>query len=346
MSSISEKLGIKKIITEKTEHDNKKIYVVENDSFKAHLTFDCIYTSWINNLCNLLNHIEDVRKKRKINSPSMIDKNGRDIDGFYYLSESVLCQLLYSLTKDELSQSENNLYLDHLVFNIVLDEYTNNNQLKYTDYLSFEDSEFDKRYEQIRKIISSLYCEHFNEIISGIFFDFYVSYWSLFESCINFIVSPYNKKIQISANDSETKKVRIFLNKLCSEDSSINTDSLLKCFDNNKELFLKKFAKYVSFNDKINYLFKHVLIDYSRDKKNDRKIIEFCAAKRNTIHNNGLHLKRDQNICIKGKTFSLNNNDYSKVDSYSELFIIAEELFDIYDAIVCSYKTSIPQPKQ
>lgn len=65
MSSISEKLGIKKIITENTEHENKIIYVIEKESLKSRISFDCIYTSWINNLFNLLNHIDDVRKKKK-----------------------------------------------------------------------------------------------------------------------------------------------------------------------------------------------------------------------------------------------------------------------------------------
>lgn len=52
------------------------------------------------------------------------------------------------------------------------------------------------------------------------------------------------------------------------------------------------------------------------------------------MHNNGTHLKSDKQIEIKGTTFCLKKAEKSYSESFSQMFLLAEEVFDIYIAII------------
>ena len=74
-------------------------------------------------------------------------------------------------------------------------------------------------------------------------------------------------------------------------------------FENNQGVFYKEFPIYVSFPDKINYLFAKILKSYSRDVKKDKDILLFCGKLRNTLHNNGINWKGNEEIEIEGHIF-------------------------------------------
>ena len=96
-----------------------------------------------------------------------------------------------------------------------------------------------------------------------------------------------------------------------------------KCFyeqmteDFDDEEVIKKFPKFVSFNDRRDYLFDEIIKDsYKRDKTKDRKILDFCAALQNTMHNNGTYLKAEKEIMIGDKIFRLPKGEKCIMSSF------------------------------
>ena len=282
---------------------------------KRIIKFDNIYTKWMNALYQLVIHIEKERDKRLIDSNKMENDSKYQ---FFGLAESVANQLMYFLVKDELSESNSNKELDSLCYHMYF------NKESYSCVNEFE-------YIYIKRYLEKLVTQDFNTFIVGQFYDFYVSYWSCFEACINIICKPYEEKIRENLNTSQFEEMKKFLNKLYDDQSEYQ--EIITKFD--KEKFSKKFGKYVSFPDKYTYLMKNIIgNEYKRDEKNDRKFLEFCGAFRNTVHNNGTHLKADKKIEIKGEIFSLKKGEKLFSNDFSKIFILAEELFDIYIAII------------
>ena len=157
-----------------------------------------------------------------------------------------------------------------------------------------------------------------------------MGFWSGLESCINGICREYEDAIQERCNASQIKQMKRLLKAMYKD----------KCFyEQMIEVFvdeevIKKFPKFVSFNDRRDYLFDEVIKDsYKRDKTKDRKILDFCAALRNTMHNHGTHLKAEKEIMIGDKNFRLPKGEKMYNEQFKDIFIIARELFDIYLAI-------------
>lgn len=311
---IGEAIGI----IESFEKDNHTYFRIAENTEKI-VKFDNVYTKWMNSLYQLVIHIAEERDNRNIDISKMEQDSKYQ---FFGLAESVADQLMYFFVKDELSESNGNKELDSLCYQMLF--FKNN-------YLYDEYSEL--AYVQLKKYLKNLVMQDFNAFTSGQFYDFYVSYWSCFESCLNLICEPYEKNIIQKLNKSQFKEMNKFLKSLYGGKEYY--EEIVENLNSKEDLFYKSFGKYVSFPDKYNYLIKDVLKDkYTRDEKKDRAFLEFCGAARNTLHNNGIHLKADKEVEVRGQTFKLEKGKKQFSDDYSKVFILAEELFDIYVAIV------------
>lgn len=314
---VGEKIGIKEYF-EKEGYT----YYVFNEEPKRIIKFDNVYAKWMNRLYILIAHIGEERDKHSIDISKMeFDSKYQ----FFGLAESVANQLMYFFVKDQLSGCNDNKELEGLCYNIL---FGPNNSSSYGHVV------FDELcYLQLKKYLARLVMWEFNAFTAGQFYDFYVSYWSCFEACLNLICEPYEAKIREKQNDSQFKEMKKFLKGLYG--ARLDYGEIIGAFDNENEKFNKKFGKYVSFPDKYIYLIKEVIGDnYTRNEKKDRDFLEFCGAFRNTVHNNGVHLKADKQIEVRGEIFRLQKGNKQYTDDFSKIFILAEELFDIYVAIV------------
>ena len=314
---IGEALGIEEYM----EKDGYTYYVIDEKD-KRTIKFDNIYTKWMRALYSLVCHIARERDKHYIN----ISKMGYDPKyHFFGLAESVADQLMYFFVKDQLSESNDNKELDNLCYHILFS--TNDNDLD--EY----NGSYEVAFTQLKRYLVNIVTEGFNAFTVGQFYDFYVSYWSCFEACVGGICEPYEEEISKKLNDSQFNDMKKFIKSLYVEPSDY--EKVAQIFDNEKERFNKKFGKYVSFPDKYTYLIKEIIGDrYARNEKSDRDFLSFCGAFRNTVHNNGLHQKADKEIKVKGETFSLKKGEKVFSDDYTKIFVLAEELFDIYVAII------------
>lgn len=315
--NIVEMIGIEEYF----EKDEVTYYMIDGES-KRIIKFDNVYAKWMRRLYLLVVHIGEERDNRSVD----ISKMESDCKyQFFGLAESVADQLMYFFIKDELSESNGNKELDSLCYHML---FATNNDSSHRYAVDDE-----LIYVQLKRYLERLVMQEFNNFTVGQFYDFYVSYWSCFEACLNLICEPYETEIREKQNDSQFKEMKKFLKSLYG--ARLDYEEIIGEFDNEKEKFNKKFGKYVSFPDKYTYLIKEVIGDnYTRDEKKDRDFLEFCGALRNTVHNNGVHLKADKKIEVRGEIFRLEKGNKSYSDDHSKIFILAEELFDIYVAIV------------
>lgn len=320
---VGEAIGIKECF----EKDGYTYYVFGEEP-KRVIKFDNAYTKWMCGLYKLIAHIGTERDKHSVDISELEHISKYQ---FFGLSESVASQLMYFFVKDELSESNENRGLDVLCYHMLFGA-NNDNSYGYAGCSEL-------LYVQLERYLKRLVTQDFKIFVSGQFYDFYVSYWSCFESCLNLICEPYETEIREKLNGAQFKEMKKFLKSIYK--TSLDDEEIIARLDENEEKFNKKFGKYVSFPDKYTYLLKKVIGDkYTRDEKKDRDFLEFCGAFRNTVHNNGVHLKADREIEVKGKIFKLEKGEIHYSNDFSDVFILAEELFDIYVAIVDALDTS------
>lgn len=281
--------------------------LIGNQLIDIELTFDPIYREWIQQIFRFIRKVRSVRETYK----DISNKPGYE---FMTTSEAVANQFLYFLIKDEVSSSNDNIGLNVLCKYIT----ERNEELKGNlDYMVI------------------LCTEGCNEVLGGQFYDFYISMWSCFEAAINSLCIPFEDKIKEILNESNYKNTFKFIKSCINDDS--DAKRFANIFNQNKEDFIKKFPKYVSFPDKINYLFKHILKSYSRDKEKDKETLLFCGKLRNTVHNNGLNIKGNKELNLNGHVFKLEENEVFHLDKYIDKMILINEIFDIYTEIIKSF---------
>ena len=298
-----------------TEED--AIYKLTGNS-ERFLKFDNVYTKWMLELYDLVKHIAGERQNHgiKISEDVVVPNRYK----FYGLAETAANQLMYFFIKDMLSESEGNKDLDTLCYHLM-----NSHDENYTESESV----------QLNRYLANLVIYNHNPIVQAQFYDFYIDFWTGFEACINLVCREYEDRIQEKINESQFKKMKMYLDKLCDKNEDIEKDKVLIAFETDRESYIKSFGGYVDFPSKYNYLFKEVIKEhYKRDWKKDNETLLFCGALRNTMHNNGTHLKADRKIVIDGISFDLQKMQKMYWDSFGEVFILARELFDIYVAIV------------
>lgn len=278
-----------------------------NTPVTMELTFDQIYKSWMQ---KLLSFIRKVSSERDKYLPEIEDSPEYS---FFGTSEAVADQFFYFLMKDEMSSCTGNFTLDEL------DDYIN------SDCTSLE------RIEN-KKFMVKLCMFEFNGMLIGQIYDFYVSMWSCFEASINSLCLPFENAIQKKLDASNFKKATKFFAQ-CMGDS-IDKQELIKILNQNEQKYSEKFPQYISFPDRINYLFNTLQVEYQRNIAEDKEIILYCGALRNTVHNNGVHLKTNRKLTIHGHTFSLIRNEKPYYESFQDIMILVNEIFDIYTEIM------------
>ena len=228
----------KDIIPVKLYDDRKENYIETN------YTFDRVYRSWLK---KLLDFVKKVAEERDKYSEEVLKSAEYSLWG---TAESVADQFFYFLMKDEMSQATGNSPLDMLC-----------------KYISDESTPIE--FLENRNYMINLCTKEFNAFLQGQIFDFYISMWSCFETAINAIFFPYSAQLVDKLNNSHFKKNLNFL-KQCFHGKE-EKEWISNIFTEHKSGFIKKFPKYVSFSDEINFLFGKILKNYTRDKKKIKK---------------------------------------------------------------------------
>lgn len=297
----------KDIIPSRLYNEKREKYI------EVKLTFDQVYREWMR---EILSFVRKVSVERN-NYPK--DVLYKPEYSFFGTSEAVADQFFYFIMKDELSESNGNAALD-----------------KLCKYITEKDGFINEvEFLENRNYMITLCTQEFNGLIGGQFYDFYISMWSCFESAINSLCVSFEDEIKKKLNESNYKKTLKFIKK-CIQNKD-DARKISNKFEENKDEFIKKFPKYVSFPDKINYLFSDILKSYSRNINKDKEILLFCGKRRNTLHNNGLNCGGAQEIKVRGHIFKLEEREKIYCDAYIDDMILINEIFDIYCEIMKSW---------
>ena len=303
---------------DKKDEFNIPIYNKQNQIIAVMpIVFDQVHKKWMQQILEFVKKVASEKKKYI---------NYLNLPGYEFLgtAETIADQLFYLLMKDELSGANKNIFLDQLC-----------------EYITKKGKEIDEiELIENKNYMINLCVMYFNDLLIASFYDFYIGMWSCFESAINNLCLPFEIQIKKDLENSNYKKMTKFMMKYID-----NKDEKIKFFENiekDREIFNKKFPKYVSFQDKINHLFKNRLKSYTRDINKDKEVLLFCGQKRNTLHNNGLNRGKDRDIEIQGVLFKLEKDKIMYSDDIMQNnMILINEIFDIYCEIIKSAKKDI-----
>lgn len=242
-----------------------------------------------------------------------------------HLSRSVTSQLIFFIINEEISSNIKREGIESLFKQIGIGEDEENINSLFTEHSSCEEYTRD------------LFTNKFNLILQNNFYDFQSSMWSSFELNISNLFNEYSDNYDTNLINSYYNKVMKFINNEIANDielSTIQKDKLNEILISKKSTFLKKFPKFISSDDKLNYIYKIIKSTYTRDINNDKKILHFIRSLRNTIHNNGIHNGRDIEINVQGHIYKLRNGNIGSFDSDTNIVKLYFELLEIYSHII------------
>lgn len=183
--------------------------------------------------------------------------------------------------------------------------------------------------------IQELFVNRVNHMVSSLMLDFTVSAFSCFE---HWITKLYDGYPELSATYSEDRKLKA--SKLIERaGQSSSPEDQGKLVDD----ALKLRGTFESFSDKLNAIYK--MVDkkaYARDINRDKELVSFFGARRNTVHNAGVHRNNTRTISHNGASYALEEGKPFHSESYPQSIEMVGELADIYVNIVRSLK----QPPQ
>jgi hypothetical protein len=261
--------------------------------------FELIYEERIQQLFDLRLKIHriksEVSKKEKVE--------------FFERIEITIIQFLYYIVKEEIAQSMRNQSLQVLIEHMSTKKENKYNDLKCT---------------LLRDDIGRLSSKEFDGIFISFLYDFTINVWSDFENGISELCKSFEEEIKNESDNSNFKKQINFWKK------NLKDEEILKMLEENKENYIKKFPKYISFFDKVNFIFKRIEKNYSRIIKDDREILLFYSTLRNTIHNGGINRKETKKIEIKGKKIIIEKDKPAFYENYFDVLILIEEIIDIF----------------
>jgi hypothetical protein len=181
-----------------------------------------------------------------------------------------------------------------------------------------------------RTDIEDVFNSRMNFITSSNFVDFTVSSYSVFEKWMGKLYEAVK-----STNPSSGRKKRELENLIARHGKAADQETRDKIL----EKIMGNFSSYVSGAEMINFVLSKTNDEYPRDKVSDRNIIEFYGARRNTIHNVGVHNRKTlEPINIKGKEIKLEQSKPAFTADFNTLINHCEELFDIYVAVLINLK--------
>lgn len=276
---------------------------------KEKYIYDCYYFEWIKKLFAYVSVIND----------AIETEEDEDLKNFLKNIQSTFAKFLYYMIKEEMAQSNENKLL--IPLSIAVFQKENHSEIKSAC---------------LNRYIGSLNSNHFNELFTSFLYDFFINFWSDFENTITLLCTTIDEKIKNELKESNWKKIEKILKE--SLNGFENSEQILSEISKNKEKFTKK--QFVSFSDKINYIFKTIKLDYDKNRniKKDKEILDFGSKMRNTIHNNGKNKGENMELEIKGKKIILEQNKEPYYENFKDIFYLIDEIIDICATIIKTFK--------
>lgn len=242
-----------------------------------------------------------------------------------HLSRSITSQLIFFIINEEISNNISRDGLESLFKQIGVGEDKENINSLFIENSSCEEYTRD------------LFVNQFNLILQNNFYDYQLSMWSSFELNISNLFNEYSDNYETLLEDSYYKKIMKFMiDKIVNdiELSTIQKDKLNEILVSKKNTFLKEFPKFISSDDKLNYIFKIIKSTYTRNINDDKRILHFIRSLRNTIHNNGIHNGKDIEVNVQSHIYKLKNGKIGLFDSDTNIVKLNFELLEIYSHII------------
>ncbi|MGY5943186.1 hypothetical protein [Stenotrophomonas forensis] len=254
-----------------------------------------------------------------------------EVQSYFSLLRSVCDLPIFMLINEEVSNAGARTLIPRLVDEIRTDKCIATQVAVDGKPEEISQEDFHESLSDIRE----LFVSRVNHMVSSLMLDFTVSAFSCFEYWITKLYEGYP---ELSTAYSEGRKSRA--SKLIERAGrSSSSEEQRKLVDD----ALKLRGNFESFSDRLNALYK--IVDkkaYARDINRDKELVSFLGARRNAVHNAGVHRNNTRNISHKGASYVLEEGKpfYSK--SYPQSIEMVGELADIYVNIVRSLK----QPPQ
>lgn len=184
--------------------------------------------------------------------------------------------------------------------------------------------------------LQDLFVKRYDQTVGAHMLDFGVSMFSAFENCITHIAEFYQDEMTEKYMLSRAKKYSKYLKKYESSTSEEDKKNWISKMRNVPGDFL-------SFPDKFNFVMNKVKSNYSRDYKEDCKLIDFLRASRNTVHNGGVHKGNTLGFTYEDISHQLVKNKAQSHNDYNDFIKLCAVLVDIYCAIAASLNGGLEQ---
>ena len=283
------------------------------------LVFDEIHATFIHSLVRLIGKCSLLHKE----ALGRITKNSNDNLGdaatFYSnMSDAVSCMVVY-LLNEEISNMSGRFAAQDILVNASADHY-----LHATD-------EIERRYITLaQQEIHDIFVNKINSITGSYFVDFTVSTFSAFEKWMCKIYPTLREKIP--SKETKKKKLISLIEKFHKEKDEKKREKVLHDI-------MDKCGSHVSSAEMIDFVISAAKENYERNVDSDKNIVRFYGARRNTIHNFGVHRRESlKPITLKGKVLSLEEGHGAFTEDYRAIVDHCEELVDIYTAVVESLR--------
>ncbi|EMN7257863.1 hypothetical protein WB876_004217 [Vibrio vulnificus] len=243
-----------------------------------------------------------------------------------------VCDLsILFLINEEVSNSIGRKPYPKLIEEVVSEGFYSKKIMVNNDEVVFENIKIKFTLEEIR----DLFVNKFNGMLGSQILDFQVSAFSSFEFWVSKIYEMNKEKIESDLMKSRELKYSKLI------------DKYREASESDKSKILQKIIKlpggFVSFPDKLNCIFKLVDKDkYRRNINEDKDIISFLRANRNTVHNGGVHKGKDHLLLHNNKSFVLESDKPAYNENYNDLIALIGELVDIYSEILFSLDSMTP----
>lgn len=283
------------------------------------------------NQCNLLREFLKLKEKcffweRNFLGEGFYNTNQNKYNFIFYHSfYSSFCDVIdlqiFFLVNEELSNITGRCGFDEL-WNQVFE----GNVEKYKYHLS------GSHYVDMK----DLFIWRYNSILGSLMLDFLVSAFSAFENWISKLFDEICDEQRKIMNNSRKEKIKKYI-KVNYENKKSDFTQLSN--DEMEDLISKinsiPKCDYFSFPDKLECIYK--VIDkenYKRNWNEDKNLVIFLAARRNTVHNQGIHTSKNKELRFKDRVYTLEQGKPYKVDKYTEDLSLIGELIDIYTELL------------
>lgn len=281
-----------------------------------------------NNQCNLLKSFLDLKEicffwEKNFLGDAFYNINQNQYNFLYYQSfysslRDIIDLAIFFVVNEEISNSIGRIGFENLLNQALKSE---SSKLKF--YSS----------EQHFRDLKDLFVNYYNSMLGSMMLDFTVSSFSNFENWINYLFeSSLCNKQKESVIRSRKNKVEKILIQESKTEKKIEKIMKLRVGD------------FFSLPDKLECVYKSIIDNngsYRRDWKKDKEIIDFLAARRNAVHNQGIHKGKNKEIEINNKKFTLHERRAYHSNCWVDDILLFEELIKIYTGLLSAFPKEI-----